>query len=127
MTRNSSLIHPVADATLHFVDPDSKLGYAIGTFIVAWGDLEQQLDIGFHVLFHTDPTLALCMYANLGTKAKIEILQSAIALQEKAIGKGRSSRARRVLQRVAELSDQARLTELSPNFVDGLMGQAALA
>lgn len=101
---------PVADATLHFVDPDSKLGFAIGKFIVAWGDLEQQLDIGFHVLFHTDPTLAVCLYANLGTKAKIDILQSAIALQEKPIGNGRASRARKVLQKIAALSDEARLT-----------------
>lgn len=101
---------PVADSTLYFVDPDAKLGRALGRFVVAWGNLEQQLDIGFHVLFHTDPTLAICLYANLGTKAKIDTLQSAIALQEDAIGTASAARARRVLQRIAELSDHARLT-----------------
>jgi hypothetical protein len=99
----------VADATLYYVDPDSQLGYSLGQFIVAWGNLEHQLDIGFHVLFHTDATLAMCLYANLGTKAKIDILQSAITMQEEPIGVGRAARARQVLQRIAGLSDQARL------------------
>jgi len=109
MAKNGTSL-PIADSTLHFVDPDSTLGFAIGKFIVAWGDVEQQLDIGFHVLFHTDPTLAVCLYANLGTKAKIDILQSALALQEQPIGEGRTYRARKVLQNIAALSDEARLT-----------------
>lgn len=100
---------PYADPTLHYVDPDENTGYALGKFIVAWGDLEQQLDIGFHVLFHTDPGLAFCIYANLGTKAKIDMLQSAISLQEEAIGKGLSKNAHSTLKRIGEMSSEVRL------------------
>jgi hypothetical protein len=100
---------PIADPTLHYVDPDARLAAGIGKFIVAWGDVEQQLDIAFHVLFHTDPTLAMCIYANLGTKAKIEILQSAISLQEEPIGSGLAKHAKRTLTRIADMSDKARL------------------
>jgi hypothetical protein len=99
----------VADATLHYVDPDAKLGRAIGKFVVAWGDLERQLDSGFHVLFRTDPTLAMCLCANLGTKPKIEALKSAIVLQAKLIGNGRAQRAIKVLFRIEDMSGRVRL------------------
>lgn len=59
----------------------------IGDFIIAWGFLEQQIDNGFPVLFCTDPTLAACIYANLGTKAKLDILASATTMLTPALGK----------------------------------------
>jgi hypothetical protein len=47
------------------------LARSIGEFVVAWGILERELDLAFPILLKTDPTLASCISANLGTKAKL--------------------------------------------------------
>lgn len=82
----------------------------IGAFIIAWGILERELDNAFHVLFHTDATLAVCLYANLGTKAKVDTLQSAITMQAVPLGKSLVKATHQILRQIGELSDTARNT-----------------
>lgn len=52
----------------------------IGSFMINWGCLEHTIDLLFPIVFRIDPTLSLCISANLGTKAKIEMLQSALTM-----------------------------------------------
>lgn len=59
----------------------------IGDFFIAWGILESEIDRGFSILFCTDPTLAACIYANLSTKAKLDIIASATTMLTPALGK----------------------------------------
>jgi hypothetical protein len=59
---------------------------AIGRFMIAWGVLEREIDKLFPILFRTDATLAICLYANLGTKAKLDILSSATNMLARLLG-----------------------------------------
>jgi hypothetical protein len=83
---------------------------SVGTFMFAWGILERELDTSFHVLFHTDPTLASCIYANLGTKAKLDILSSAISMLATRLGPRLARGAHSRIDKVRDLSDKARNT-----------------
>jgi hypothetical protein len=82
----------------------------IGCFIVAWGILERELDVAFPVLFRTDATLAICLYANLGTKAKLDIIASAVTMLSTQLGKQLTETAHVTLRRISDLSDKARNT-----------------
>lgn len=59
---------------------DTKTAQHIGEFFVVWGRVELELDSLFPILFRIDPTQSLCLTANLGTKAKIDSLRSALAM-----------------------------------------------
>lgn len=52
----------------------------IGRFLIMWGKLEDNLDRFFPTIFKTDETLSHCISANLGTKAKTDILKSAVTM-----------------------------------------------
>jgi hypothetical protein len=95
---------------LEYPSTSEKLERHIGAFFVAWGVLERELDNGFPVLFRTDPTLACCLYANLGTKAKLDILRSAIGMLAQPLGPALTTRSHDILQSVSNLSDIARNT-----------------
>lgn len=99
---------------------------AVGDFIISWGILERELDTAFPVIFHTDPTLACCIYANLGTKAKLDMLSSAVSMHEKVLGRSFVRSCHKILSRISDLSDRARNTlahgQVHP-FVDELTGK----
>lgn len=102
-----------SDAFLEGLDYPStseKLERNIGSFFIAWGVLERELDTAFPVLFHTDPTLACCLYANLGTRAKLDTLKSAISMLASALGGNLITRAHGILNVVGDLNDVARNT-----------------
>lgn len=97
------------DAQLHVPRIKSDVLQSVGSFIFAWGIVERELDTAFAVLFHTDPTLASCLYANLGTKAKIDMLQSAIDMQRAALER-LAEESQSILSEISTLSDRARTT-----------------
>lgn len=82
----------------------------IGKFMVAWGTLERELDMLFPVLFRVDPTLVGCIYANLGTQAKLDILASAIHTLRRAIGNREATSAQKLLEKIRKLNTEARNT-----------------
>jgi hypothetical protein len=82
----------------------------IGGFVIAWGTLERELDVAFPVLFHIDATLSICLYANLGTKSKIDILGSAVTMLAAQLGAHTTSRAHSILSHISDLGDKARNT-----------------
>jgi hypothetical protein len=95
---------------MDYPSTSEKLEQKIGAFFIAWGVLERELDSAFPILFHTDPTLACCLYANLGTKAKLDTLKSAVSMLTPALGDNLANRAHNLLQTVSDLSDVARNT-----------------
>jgi hypothetical protein len=82
----------------------------LGAFLVAWNALESVLDTSFPVLFRIDPTLAPCIYANLGTQTKIDILSSAVDALSDAIGMRQVDSAHTILLRIRTLNERARNT-----------------
>jgi hypothetical protein len=91
--------------TLH-----GKTAENIGCFIIAWGVLERELDVAFPVLFQTEATLAVCLYANLGTKAKLDIINSAVTMLSGPLGTRLTDTAHAILKRISDLNDKARNT-----------------
>ena len=87
---------------------DEKLERALGRFALAWGVLERELDLAFPVLFRTDPTLACCIYANLGTKAKLDIIGSAISMLKPLLKDSVEKRANELIAQIRDLSGKAR-------------------
>jgi hypothetical protein len=77
----------------------------IGAFFVAWSALENELDIAFPVFFRVDPTLASCLYGNLNTRAKIDILMSGIDALSLMLGKRRAKSAHKLLRDIGTLVD----------------------
>ena len=75
-----SLDMPQKPDPFHLTDVDSDTATQIGRFMVAWGRLEGELDLLFPVLFRIDPTLSMCLTANLGTKGKVDCLRSALSM-----------------------------------------------
>jgi hypothetical protein len=65
---------------------NTLLERAVGRFILNWGVLEKELDTAFPVLFRLDETLALCLTANLGTKAKLDSISSAASMLAGVLG-----------------------------------------
>jgi hypothetical protein len=82
----------------------------IGAFFVAWAALENELDIAYPVFFRVDPTLAVSLYANVGTQAKIDALMSAVGACALFIGAREVRSAHAILDRIRELNDRARNT-----------------
>lgn len=82
----------------------------IGAFFVAWAVLENELDLAYPVFFRVDPTLAISLYANIGTQAKIDAIMSVVSACEMFIGEREVKSARTILERVRELNDRARNT-----------------
>ena len=80
----------------------------MGRFIIAWGVLERQLDAAICVLFRIDPTLGLCVTANLGSKAKVDMLLSAIYMYAEALDEDEVDEAHALLRQVANLAGQFR-------------------
>ncbi len=66
--------------------PDKDTEAAIGRFIIAWGVLEREIDQAIEDIYRLDSDLALSITANLGTKAKLEIFQSAIHCLDDVFG-----------------------------------------
>ena len=56
---------------------DSALEAAVGRVVIAWGVLERQIDDAIQDIYRFDFDLAWSITANLGTKSKVEIFQSA--------------------------------------------------
>jgi len=96
------------DPDLNYPHLSRKLARSIGEFVVAWGILERELDNGFAILFKIDATLASCIYANLGTKAKLDILSSAFSMLEPAFEKEFVLEVHEVISLVREYSNKAR-------------------
>jgi hypothetical protein len=72
--------------------------------------LERELDVAFPVLFRTDPTLAMCLYANLNTRGKIDIITSAVTMMSGVLKPRLTHTAYSILTRVQNLGDKARNT-----------------
>lgn len=91
---------------------------AVGGFIIAWGALEAELDLAFSVLFRIAPELASCIYAGMGTKAKLDILAAAALMLRGALGDPLHKRFVRLDQQTRGLSGHARnvLAHGQPEF-----------
>jgi hypothetical protein len=103
-----------------------KWAASLGRFMMVWNILERELDGSFHVLFRTDPTLAVCLYANLQFKGKIDILRSAITMLSKPLGKRLSQTAQKILDRADDLNGTARNTIAHgqmKQFLDAVTGK----
>lgn len=83
---------------------------AMGRFMIEWAVLESQLDSGIAAVLCTDPTLALTITANAGTKSKLDILHSAISMSHELLDDGVCERAHSTLNRIADLSGKHRNT-----------------
>ena len=81
---------------------------SIGRFILVWGVLEQQLDSGLSAILCIDATLALTISANLGTKAKVDILHSAISMSRDLVDEPLRERAHTALNVISNLSGRHR-------------------
>jgi hypothetical protein len=81
---------------------------AMGQFIIAWGRLEAELDLSFPVLFRVDSTLACCIYANLGTKAKLDIIGPALHMLRKAFDEKLYNELAKYIGTIRDLSGNAR-------------------
>lgn len=97
----------------HYFDPqyppsDENLEAAMGRFIIVWGVLECQLDAAICILFGIDATLGLCITANLGSKAKVEMLQSAVSMCAEAFNEDEFNEAHTLLCQIANLAGQFR-------------------
>lgn len=95
---------------LNYPKVSKHLERQIGAFFIAWGLMERELDVSFNVLFRVDPTLSSCITANVGTKAKIDILASAVGGLSLFLGSRLTKSSHAVLERVRALSEKARNT-----------------
>jgi len=66
-------------------NPKTEAG--IGRFVIAWGVLEREIDMAIGDIYRLDPALTGSITANLGTKAKIEIFQSAVHIEARGFFK----------------------------------------
>jgi len=99
----------------HYFSPsyppsDEALESAMGRFLIAWGILETQLDSSASVFLHVDTTLSLCITANLGTMAKIDMLKAAISMQEGAFEDSTVDEAHGILNHISMLATRFRNT-----------------
>lgn len=97
-------------ATVHFPRIDKHTERQIGRFITTWNVLERELNNAFPVIFRVDPTLCGCIYANLGTQAKLDILQSGIDSLTTALGSRLTRSSLKLLDHIRELNTKARNT-----------------
>ena len=83
---------------------------AMGRFIIVWSVLEDQLSSGMAVILMIDATLVLTITANLGTKAKIDMLHSAVSMSEDILDPTLVDRAHKILDVIADLAGKHRNT-----------------
>ena len=83
---------------------------SLGDFIIAWGVLESELDTCFISLFRVNPTLCGCITANLGTKAKLDILSSALSMLEEPLGSDLVTAGHEIIEDTRYYSAMARNT-----------------
>jgi len=86
-------------------DEEPELEQALGQFILSWGVLERELDHSFAIVFRVNATLAACIYANLGTKAKVDMLTSAISMLAPLLGERLTTRSHNLLGTVSDWSN----------------------
>jgi hypothetical protein len=86
----------------------NRMEPVIGRFFLMWGTLEAELDCTFAVLFQTHPTLAICLYANLGTRAKLDIISSTINMLAPVLPKDTVSDAKKMIGEIRNLNGTAR-------------------
>jgi hypothetical protein len=97
-------------AHINFPKISKHLERQIGAFVIAWGVLERELNISFPILFRVDPTLAGCIYSNLGTRAKLDILESGVDCLSLLLGSKHTKLAMKLLGRAGILNTKARNT-----------------
>lgn len=56
--------------------PNPEIEAALGRFLIAWAIVEQQLDFTIHEITRLDWDLSHAIAANLGTKAKLDMIQA---------------------------------------------------
>jgi hypothetical protein len=96
------------DWALHPLEIDDEESRNIGGFIIQWGNVEYQLNNLVPILFRIDPTLATCITANLGTKAKVEMLQSALTMISPVLPAERVTDLHETLEMTLEFSSRYR-------------------
>jgi len=89
---------------------NAKNRRSLGAFIIAWGVLEGELDTCFISLFRVNPTLCGCVTANLGTKAKLDILSSALSMLEEPLGSDLVTAGHKIVEDTRYYSAMARNT-----------------
>jgi hypothetical protein len=107
---------------MEYPSTNQKLEQNIGGFFVAWGVLEREFDTAYPVSFHTNPTLAACLYANLATKAKLDSLKSAVSMLAEALGPRLTSRAHAFLDQAGDCPPRDRRSSrrrLGQKFITG--------
>lgn len=91
---------------------NSELEGAIGRVIISWSVLERQISDSIEELFRLDSEMAGCITANLGTKAKLDIFQSAACYMDDYL------KPAVTLARINDLvNDTAALSDRCRNFV----------
>jgi hypothetical protein len=88
----------------------SVMEESMGRFLLVWSILEIQLDSGIAALLCIDSTLGLTITANLGTKAKLDILHSIISMSGKLLDTALCDRGHTCLDKIADLSGRHRNT-----------------
>lgn len=81
---------------------------AMGHFIMTWAVLEGQLDCALAVFFDSELELMACITSNMGTKAKIDSLRSAISMHESALPQNLCKRADKLLLEIGNLASDWR-------------------
>lgn len=80
----------------------------MGQLIIAWGALERELDLSFPLILRMQNMLALCVTANLGTMAKLDILRSAVSMYQPLLSERTAKAATKVLNTIADLTGKIR-------------------
>src|SRR3990167_3742428 len=74
------------DNYLYYPKVEPKAEQAMGAFIIAWGVLEGEIDWAITSIFRLNPGLGPCVCANLGTKAKLDILSCGVSMVSDYLG-----------------------------------------
>jgi len=80
----------------------------MGAFIVAWGVLEGEIDWAITNIYRLNPTLSLCICANLGTKAKLDILSSGVSMLSGRLGLQITRNFHSIIGKIRDHSGNAR-------------------
>jgi hypothetical protein len=59
-------------------EPNQKLEAAVGRALISWSVLEREVDSALELVLRIDPQVALCVTANLGTKARLDIFKASV-------------------------------------------------
>lgn len=86
----------------------SVMEESMGRFMLVWGVLEVHLDSGIAAIYCLEPTLALGISANSGTKAKLDMLHTGISMSSDFLSESLSERAHKSLNKISDLSGRHR-------------------